>query len=263
MRLMFIRNAIDQCAVLRAMPEADRAALAAGARLRRYGSREYLWRVGDPDDSLQVVADGMVLVGIRGPDAEEIVLHVVARGECMGEPSIFSTEGNRRTDGRAFGRTTIVEVPGDTVRRVLEARPEGMRVFVRRVSDIARAHAGRMALAAVHDARGRLARWLRDLADSHGIATPRGRRIELPLSQRALAGLVSVRRECVNRLLAALEHQGALAFDGGLITVLNEQLLRSALGLEARLPRARNGHPSRSRTPPTPRSAALARGART
>ena len=98
------------------MPDADRAALAAGARLRRYRDREHVWRAGDPGDSLHIVADGMVLIGIMGPDAEEIVLHVVARGDCMGEPSIYSTDGDRRTDGRAFGRTTIVEVPGSTVR---------------------------------------------------------------------------------------------------------------------------------------------------
>jgi len=261
MRLVFIRNAIDQCAVLRAMPAAVRDALAAGSTLRRYRSREYIWRVGDPDDSLQVVADGMVLIGNMGPDAEEIVLHVVARGECMGEPGIYSAQGDRRTDARACGRTTIVEVPGDTVREVLEASPEAMRIFVRRVSDIARAHAGRMALAAFHDARARLAQLLLDLADSHGVPTPRGRRIELPLTQRTLAGLVSVRRECVNRLLAALAHEGALALEGGLITVLDEPLLRSVIAIEVGRPHARTRHPCTTPILPAPAPAPRARSA--
>jgi hypothetical protein len=76
---------------------------------------------------------------------------------------------------------------------------------------------------------------LLDLAATHGVATPRGRRIELPLSQRTLAGLVSVRRESVNRLVAAWERDGALEFDDGVVTVLREQVLRSALGIEANL----------------------------
>ena len=235
MRLMFNRYVLDQSTVLRAMPAGDRDALAAGATLRRYRDRQYVWRMGDPGDSLQVIADGMVIIGVTGPDDEEIVLHLVARGECMGEPNIYSTDGARRTDGRAFGQTTIVEVPGDTVRAVLEASPEAMRHFVRRVSEIARAHAGRLAMTAFHDARARLARLLLELADRHGVATPRGHRIELPLSQRTLAGLISVRRECVNRLVSALEQDGALLFEDGAITIFDEQLLRAALGVEASL----------------------------
>jgi CRP/FNR family transcriptional regulator, cyclic AMP receptor protein len=234
---VYIRHVIDQAVLIREMSEGDRAALAAAATLRRYRSGEFLWRVGDPEDSLLIVAEGMVHIGMTGPDAEEVVLHVVARGGCMGEPSIYSRDGNRRTDGRAVGRTTIVEVPGEAVRGVLEANPTAMRVFVRRVSEIARAHAERVALTMFHDARGRLARLLLDLADSHGIPTPRGRRIELPLSQRTLAGLVSVRRERVNRLIADFERNGVLEFEDGIVTVLEEQRLRSALGADAILPR--------------------------
>lgn len=234
MSLVFIRAILDRNAVIARMPVRDREALAAGAKLQRYRDREYLWRVGDPGDSLQVIADGMVLIGIMGPEADEIVLHVVARGECMGEPGIYSEAGDRRTDGRACGRTTVVEIPGDTVRAVLGASPEAMRVFVARVSEIARSHAGRLALSAFHDARHRLAWVLLDLAASHGRATLRGRTIELPLSQRVLAGLVSVRRECVNRLIGTLEREGALVFEDGVVTLLDEGILRSGFELEAR-----------------------------
>ncbi|HVN33327.1 MAG TPA: Crp/Fnr family transcriptional regulator [Thermoanaerobaculaceae bacterium] len=233
---MDIRHVIDQAVFLRDMPEEVRAALAGHARLRCYRSGEYLWRVGDRLDSLQVVAEGLVQIGIMGPEGDEIVLHVEPRGGCLGEPSIYSPEGDRRTDGRAFGRTTIVEVPGEKVRGVLEACPEAMRVFVRRVSEIARGHSRRIALNAFHDARGRLARLLLDLADSHGVPTARGRSIELPLSQRTLAGLIGVRRESVNRLIAALEREGALMFQDGTVTVLRPRLLLASLGVEALFP---------------------------
>ena len=232
---MDIRRAIDTAVVLRAMPEAARAALAEHASMRRYRDGEYLWRVGDPQDGLHVVAEGMVRIGIMGPDGDEIVLHVEPRGGCLGEPSIFSPEGDRRTDAQAVGQATIVSMTAENVRGVLEASPDAMRVFVRRVSEIARGHARRIALNAFHDARGRLARLLLDLADTHGISAERGRRIGLPLSQRTLAGLVGVRRESVNRLIAALERDGALDFDDGMVTILKERLLRLALGIEGGL----------------------------
>ena len=231
-----VRDIIDRAALFRAMPVDARAALARAARPRRFRAGQFIWRVGDPEDGLHVVASGLVRIELMGPDAEEVVLHVVGPGECLGEPSIYSPEGDRRTDCRAAAAATIVSVPGDPVRAVLERSPEAMRVFVRRVSEIARAHARRVALTAFHDARGRLARLLLDLADSHGVPAPRGRKIALPLSQRTLAGLVSLRRESVNRLVAAFERDGALVWEDGFVTILRPQLLRAALGIEAALP---------------------------
>lgn len=214
----------------------DRAALARAARRRRLRAGEHLWRVGDEENGLNLVAEGLIYIGLTGPDGEEIVLHVVAPGELLGEPGIYAPEGDRRTDARAVVPTTILVLPGHAVRAVLEASPEAMRLFVRQVSTIARAHSRRLALTAFHDARGRLARLLLDLADSHGVPTAHGRRIALPLSQRALAGLVSLRRESVNRLVAAFEREGALVFEDGSVTIRAPHLLRAALGVDGVLP---------------------------
>ena len=218
------------------MPEAVRAGLASAAVVHRYRSGEYLWRAGDSGDSLQVVGSGIVHIGVVGPDGQQILLHVVARGECLGEPSLYAPEGDRQTDARAAGATTVVFIPGRTVRAVLEANPEAMRLFARRLSDICRAHARRVALSVFHDARGRLARVLLDLEASHGVSTPRGRRIELSLSQRTLAGLVGVRRERVNRLIRDLEIGGVLQIENGIVTVFKPQALRAALGADGMLP---------------------------
>jgi CRP/FNR family transcriptional regulator, cyclic AMP receptor protein len=230
--VVLIRQVIDQATLLREMPEPVRAAFAEAATVRRYRSGQHLWRVGDSGDNLQVVGEGMVHIGTLGPDGEEIVLHVVARGDCMGEPSIYAPNRDRQTHARAVGRTAIVFIPGGQVRAALEANPEAMRLFARRVSEICRAHARRVALAAFHGARGRLAQLILDLAASHGAPAAHGRRIELILSQRTLAGLVSLRRESVNRVIGELERDGALTFERGVITLLKPQILRSALGAD-------------------------------
>jgi CRP-like cAMP-binding protein len=231
-----IRRIIDGAALFRDMAESVRASCASAATARRYRNGEYLWRAGESGDSLQVVGGGLVHIGVASPDGEQILLHVVARGECIGEPSIYAPEGDRQTDARAVGETTVVFIPGRTVRPVLEANPAAMRVFVRRVSEMCRAHARRVAASAFHDARGRLARVLLDFASSHGSATPRGHRIELRLSQRTLAGLVSARRESVNRIIRELESAGALHFEEGIITIREPQVLRASLGADGLIP---------------------------
>lgn len=228
-RSMDLRSRVARVSLMAELPADVRGELASAAHARRLRPGQYLWRMGDVESGLELVLDGLVQIGVMSTEGEEILLHVVGPGECMGEPSIYATTGDRRTDARAAGPALVANIPGATVRAALERSPAAMRVFVRRVSEIARGHARRLALNAFHDGRGRVARLLLDLADSHGVERPRGRHIALPLSQRALAGLVSLRRESVNRLLAAFERDGALTFEDGSVTLLRPELLEAAL----------------------------------
>jgi hypothetical protein len=47
---------------------------------------------------------------------------------------------------------------------------------------------------------------------------------------------VSLRRESVNRLVAAFERDGALVFEDGIVTVIRPDLLQAALGVDGGLP---------------------------
>jgi CRP-like cAMP-binding protein len=76
------------------------------------------------------------------------------------------------------------------------------------------------------DISGRVARKLLDLGQSHGRKTPDGIRIDLRLSQRTLASMVSASRENVNRALQRFVAHGDIKQDGGLITIVRPDELR-------------------------------------
>jgi CRP-like cAMP-binding protein len=76
------------------------------------------------------------------------------------------------------------------------------------------------------DISGRVARKLLDLSQSHGHKTSQGIRIDLRLSQRTLASMVSASRENVNRALHRLTVHGDIRQDGGLITIVRPEELR-------------------------------------
>ena len=69
---------------------------------------------------------------------------------------------------------------------------------------------------ALLDITGRVARKLLDLGQSHG-RTPDGIRIDVRLSQRTLAAMVSASRENVNRALHRFTVHGDIRQEGGLI----------------------------------------------
>jgi CRP-like cAMP-binding protein len=232
---MTVRDIVDASGLFGGLPDEDRAALAGTGRVRRFRGGAYVWRVGDAEEGVYLLAEGIVHIGVIGPEGEEVVLHVVKAGEAMGEPGLYAPEGDRRTDGRAVGRVCLAHLRSDALRGVLERSPEAMRAFLRRLSELGRGHARRIASGVFLDARGRLARLLLDLAGSDGARAGRGVRITLPMSQRTLAGLVGLRRESVNRILAEYERDGVLACEGGVVTIFSPQALRAALGIEALL----------------------------
>jgi CRP-like cAMP-binding protein len=74
---------------------------------------------------------------------------------------------------------------------------------------------------------GRTARKLLELSDRHGIAVASGMRISIRVPQGELASMVGASRENVNRALSRLITLGAVSFDQGHITILDEARLRS------------------------------------
>lgn len=62
---------------------------------RRLDRNAYLTRVGDPADSLWVVASGQLKDQIVTEDGDEVVHSVFGPGMVLGEPGYFAIERNR------------------------------------------------------------------------------------------------------------------------------------------------------------------------
>jgi CRP/FNR family transcriptional regulator/CRP/FNR family cyclic AMP-dependent transcriptional regulator len=77
------------------------------------------------------------------------------------------------------------------------------------------------------DTPGRIARKLLELADRHGEAVPGGVRIAIRVPQAELGAMVGASRENVNRALGQLVALRAVTMDGGHITVIDLDRLKS------------------------------------
>ena len=80
------------------------------------------------------------------------------------------------------------------------------------------------------DLRRRLARKLVALAIAHGRQEPDGVRIDLKLSQSALAHMLGVSRESINKQLKAWSGGAVLRFRSGIITILDKDRLDADTG---------------------------------
>jgi CRP-like cAMP-binding protein len=107
-----------------------------------------------------------------------------------------------------------------------------LKVITRLAADVRRKDEA-IAEVAYLDIAGRLANKLLELAASKGRPTPDGVAIDVPLSQRLLAGMVGAGRENVNRALHRFVQLGYIAQSRATITVLKPDELRRRGSREA------------------------------
>ncbi len=187
-----------------------------------------IFREGDPVEAVYFLESGLVKVYSLTADGEEQIINILRPGDFFPhlgflEGGTYPATAEALTDSRLMGirRTDLLDLvrhDGDFAVAMLAAMGRRIAMLQQRVRDLSH-----------RDLRGRLARALLRLADEHGVATPAGTRLDLPLSHRELANLVGAARESVSRTLAEFRREGLVTTDPGGRLVVNRQHLLERL----------------------------------
>jgi CRP-like cAMP-binding protein len=178
---------------------------------RRFDHGEVITHQGDPVSSLSLVASGVVRLSAVTQEGREVVVGLLGAGQVFGEAALLNDGAERDSlvEARAVGSATIVQIPAETLRTVIEGNPATGEELLRLVA--ARLHRTSVALeeALAQDVPARVSRRLRQLALDHGDrGSGGGVRLRVPLTQDELARMVGASREAVNRSLGVLAARG-------------------------------------------------------
>jgi len=204
----------------------DLEALRTVIRTRSFDRGTYLFREGDPGSHLYMVVRGEVMIGRVVKGGGQVVFAIAGPGEVFGELSLFDDEGERTADAQALKLTVCLVIAKSPLLRFLTAQPKLLLRIIASLSVYIKRKDAAMGDVAFLDISGRVASKLAELADARGRHTPDGIVIDLPLSQRVLAGMVGASRENVNRALRRFADLGYIRQFGGSIIVLDPDRLR-------------------------------------
>src|SRR3984893_4352739 len=220
MTLMDLVAVLADSSLFSGMPRQDLEALAPAAMPRTCRKSSYIFREGDVGNALYVIRRGQVKISRMGRGGEEAVYAILVAGDSFGEIALLSGDAARTADAQAMELTECISVAKDPLLAFLDQYPALSRHLMRALARYVQQLDESLAEIAFLDISGRVARKLLDLGQSHGRKTPDGIRIDLRLSQRTLASMVSASREHVNRTLPRVVAHGAIQKDGGLVTIL-------------------------------------------
>ncbi|TMD53016.1 MAG: Crp/Fnr family transcriptional regulator [Chloroflexi bacterium] len=213
-----VARVLASAPVFNALSETERGELVGHLRPRRFSRDEVVFHRDDAAGHVYVILSGSVKVSIPDEEGHEIVVAVEREGAVFGELALFD-DAPRSATVTALDQTQVVTLAREDFLRVLERSPRATREILRLLARTVRRASGRIEDLVFLDVPGRVAKCLLDLATAHA-------RTEVELTQDDLAAFVGATRVSVNRALADLESQGAIAVGRRHIAVKEPALLR-------------------------------------
>jgi len=210
------------------LPPAVTEAIAAKVRRRRYNDGEVIFHEGDPGRSLCVIESGRVKIVSVSEQGQEALLAVMGPGEFFGELALFD-DMPRSADVVAMEQTQTLNLARDDFFAIIDRFPTVSRSIFAVLAGQIRRLTSEVSDIVFLNLDARIAKRLLELADTHGVDTPEGRRIELTLSQAEIGSMVGATRESVNQCLRRFQDAGMIALGRQRITVVKADGLRKRI----------------------------------
>ncbi|HBV85682.1 MAG TPA: cAMP-binding protein [Desulfosporosinus sp.] len=193
-------------------------------RLRHYAPKQYLYFSGDEATTVYFLISGRIRLYLMGEFTEKIIRVL--------KPPVFFPE--IILDGKPYPHaalciedTEVLALDQQIFMRFMESNPSLLWIFYRELALDLRRSYRQIKNLSLGDARLRLGAKLFALAHVHGIKTQNGVLITIPLSATELAGMCSLARESVSRILTELKDIKLIEIKKKKITVLNTDELSS------------------------------------
>lgn len=225
----------DQMAALRAVPlfvdvrAQELGALAGRLRRRSFRRGEVIIHRGDPAGALHILRSGRVKITLPSEEGDETVLALMGAGACFGEIAALDG-GPRSATVTAVEATETLSLLRDDLLSFARESPDFALSLITTLAAKLRRADEWLEDAYFQDLDTRMARRLQELAEDHGRETPDGVKVEFPLTQSDLAGMLGATRVSVNRLLGQYQDARILRLGKGSFTVLRPDALRQRAG---------------------------------
>lgn len=226
-----IETILADCPLLAGFPSEAIAELANIGKLRSFSSGEQIYEQGAMNTTLCVIAEGVVRISSINPGGREATLIMFSAGAWFGD-AVFSPGTPRVYGATAHEPVTLVELPGEGFRELMERYPQGYPVVLDMVSRRLWAAMSIIEDDALRAIPTRIGRRLLFLAQIQGDGEAGTEPVTIWITREHIANMMGMTRQGVHKWIKEFERLGLIELAYGRITLscpaeLQEYLLRS------------------------------------
>ncbi|MCM3869145.1 MAG: Crp/Fnr family transcriptional regulator, partial [Pyrinomonadaceae bacterium] len=194
--------------------------LASSAVVLDLRRRRFVYRAGDPADSLFAIVHGTIKLCRIDHDTErEAVIDILSEGSLFGESALYSTAGRRENSAVAYANSRLLRIPAGHFQKGM-AEDDRLHDYTFRLIG-----------QRLEQAERRLA----DFSLRYGVPEREGVLIDIPLPHREIASIVGSTRESVTVRLNAMRREGTIEFVNRRILVKRPESLAPEISLAGKV----------------------------
>ena len=217
-----VREILEQQLFSGSMPPEFIDFCLAHGRVRHYAPKQYLYFSDEEGNTVYFLLSGRIHLYLMSEFSEKII-------RVLSSPTFFpEIILDKKTYPHAaicMEETEVLALNRKSLIGYIESNPSLLWIFYRELALDLRRSYRQIRNLSIGDARLRLGAKLFALAHVHGQRSPKGVLITIPLSATELAGMCSLARESVSRILGELKKIKILEIEKKKITVLDPEIL--------------------------------------
>ena len=188
-----------------------------------YRKNEFIFREGDPADSIYLIKYGRIKLFKTADNGKEITLDIMKEEDILGE-NTFLEDVLHTMNAQALEDTFVCSCTKGDFELLLE-NPKFALKIIQVLGTLLNSYTEQMASFAFRDVKGRIAATLLRLAEEHGKVSPQGNIIDINLTHQDLGNLVNASRVMVTNVLNDFKERDIIMVSEHRIIIVNQQEL--------------------------------------
>jgi len=194
------------------LSQKERETLLSKAQEQKLKWRQYLFHSNTPAKKLYVVTSGAFKTIQDGGEHKQLLVDFYKPGDVLGEEGVLLA-GKHGTDAAPFDNSTVLAIPADEVRKVMDSQPRLGKALASLSAARARLYRERLWAMTSSPVPVRLAQTIHMLARTFGKKEKRGTMIALRVTHQDLADHIRAARETVSMLISRFRKEGLITMD--------------------------------------------------